>query len=90
MATSDLHVVTNDAGDHFVGLDIDGTFVPVASVGAARIKQLQERAANLSALSEADDADSQKRHDEAASGLPYKVQATTTSKPDKGAKGGEV
>jgi hypothetical protein len=86
---ADLHVVTNDAGDHFVGLDIDGTFVPVASVGAARIKQLQERAANLSALSEADDADSQKRHDEAAAGLPYKVQATTDTTTDTNTEGGE-
>jgi len=85
---ADLHVVTNDAGDHFVGLDIDGTFVPVASVSATRIAQLQERGKELSTLSEADDADSQKRHDEAAASLPYKTQTVNVSTTKPSTKGG--
>lgn len=71
-----LHVIKNANGDYFVGFDADGTFIPVSSVSGARVTQLQERAANLAELAKADDAESVKRHNEAAAGLPYSTTAT--------------
>jgi hypothetical protein len=86
---ADLHVVANEAGDHFVGIDVDGTFVPVASVTASRIAQLQERAADLAELAKADDAASVQRHADAAAALPYTTKSTSTGKPSASGKGGE-
>jgi hypothetical protein len=86
---ADLHVVANEAGDHFVGIDVAGTFVPVASVTASRIAQLQERAADLAELAKADDADSIQRHAEAASALPYTTKTEAKAKANASGKGGE-
>lgn len=85
---SDLHVIQNEAGDYFVGFDADGTFVSIGNVSASRVRQLQERAASLAELAQADDAESVKRHDEAAAGLPYKVPGKGGGRAASESKGG--
>jgi hypothetical protein len=73
---ADVQIVTGENGDVHVGFVDGDTFVPFAHVGANRIAQLKERAASLSELAKADDADSQRRHDEAAAALPYTTKTT--------------
>lgn len=85
----DLSLVTGPSGDVHVGFDADGTFIPFAQVSGARIKQLQDRAADLSELSKSDDPEALKRHDEAAAALPYSTKTKTTKDTAKGSQGGE-
>lgn len=86
---ADLSIVKGENGDVHVGFDADGTFIPIHHVPAGRIRQLQERHADLAARAESDDPEEQKRVAEAVAGLPY----STSSKTGKGnsgtGKGGE-
>lgn len=86
---SDISVTTNEAGDHFVGFEVDGTFIPFASVSANRIAQLQERAANLAELAAEEGEGAKGRHADAANALPYKAGSSKSSAGKTTGKGGE-
>lgn len=79
------NVVTVEHGDGSVsaGFDVDGVFVPVATVSASRIAHLKERSDNLSDLLESDDPEEVKRAEDAVSQLPI------SSKPAKSKGGAE-
>ena len=64
--------VEHENGDQSIGVVVDGTYVPFASVTGARVAGLQERAANLAERAKADPDD--KAVAEAYANLP-------TSKP---------
>lgn len=86
---SDIAITTNEAGDHFVGFEVDGTFVPFATVPASRIAQLQERAAELAELAKEPGEGAASRHADAANGLPYTVTKKTAAASKATGKGGE-
>ena len=44
-----VELAQNGAGDYAIGATIDGVFIPFASSAAARVKQLQDRNADLKA-----------------------------------------
>lgn len=83
-------VTTNAAGDHFAGFEIDGLFVPFASVTANRIEQLRERAGNLATLKDEPGEAAKLRHDEAANALPYTTASTSDDDTSASAKGGSA
>jgi hypothetical protein len=85
---ADVHVITNEAGDYFVGFEADGVFVPIGGASAARVKQVQERAANLAELAKSDDPEAVKRHDVAAQASPYSVKGSGKSSTGSTSKGG--
>lgn len=85
-----LSITQNDAGDYFVGFDVDGTFVSIASVSANRVTQLQERGANLAELAAETDPASVARHAEAANALPYLSGASSAQSKDKASGGDEA
>lgn len=85
---SSFVTVENKAGDVFYGIEVDGTFISLGNVPAFRIKQMQERASNLSELAKSDDAEAVARHDEAAEALPYSTGGSGESK-SKSKEGGE-
>ena len=72
----DVYVTNNEAGDYFVGIEVDGTFIPFATLPATKIGHATERAKNLSELAGSDDPEAVKRHDEAAASLPYSRKTT--------------
>lgn len=74
--------VKHGNGDVSLGLDIEGAFVPFATVSAARIGHLTERAADLAAKLESSDPEEVKRAEEAIAQLPISSSA-------KSEKGGE-
>ena len=57
---ADIKLGTNANGDHAVGVEVEGVFIPVASVPAHRIEQMRERNADLLAKAEAGDEEAQK------------------------------
>lgn len=84
----DVKVHETEGGDYFVGFEVDGVFIPTGHVGAARVTQLKERAADLAELAKADDADSVARHKAAAESLPYSTKAASKSKSKSTSEGG--
>lgn len=86
---SNIAITTNEDGDHFVGFEVDGTFVPFATVPASRIAQLQERAAELAELAKEPGEGAASRHADAANGLPYKVEKKSSAASKPSWKGGE-
>lgn len=75
--------VEHGNGDVSAGVEIDGTFVPFATVTKARIGHLQERASNLSKRLESDDPEDVKRAQDAVDLLPISSKATKTKGGDE-------
>jgi len=75
---SDVVKVEHENGDVSIGLELDGVYIPFASVTGARIAGLQERAANLAERSEANPDD--KAVAEALANLPTSVPKPSRSK----------
>ena len=78
---TDVKITKNADGDVFVGFDADGTFIPFANVGATRIKQLQERHADLAAKLEKGDEPAK----QAVESLPFEVASAKTASTKGGA-----
>jgi len=61
---ADVQVQTNAAGDHAIGVEVDGVFVPVAQVSAVRIAHAVERRRNLEERAEQNDEVARRALDE--------------------------
>jgi hypothetical protein len=76
----DLHLVEHGNGDYSIGAEIEGVYVPFASVDAARVKHLQERAATIEERYDAGDDEEKKRLDEATALLPTSASSKSSAK----------
>lgn len=79
------NVVTVEHGDGSVsaGFDVDGTFVPIATVSAHRIGHLQERAKDLTGKLGSDDPEEVKRAQDAVDQLPISSKTKTKKGGDE-------
>lgn len=80
---ANVQVVEHGSGDVSIGVDVEGVYVPFASVTAARIAHLVERAAGLQARSESGDAEDEKRVREALDNLPVSSKASSAKEGEK-------
>lgn len=60
----DLKVAENAAGDRAVGIEVEGAFVPLASIPASRVQHMVERHADLTEKAKGGDENAQKVLDE--------------------------
>ena len=74
------NVVTVEHGDGSVsaGFDLDGVFVPFATVSAQRIGHLKDRAADLTEKLSSNDPEEVARAEEAVSVLPLSAKKSTS------------
>jgi hypothetical protein len=76
-------------GTRYLGEDVDGVFIPFASVSAARVGHLVERGKDLGEKLQSKDSEEVKRAQEAVDSFPISSSARKNATNDNGDEGGE-
>ena len=76
-------------GTRYLGEDVDGVFVPFASVTSARVGHLVERGKDLGEKLKSNDPEEVKRAQDAVDAFPISSSSRKNPKDDNGDEGGE-
>jgi hypothetical protein len=84
-----LKSVQGPDGTRYIGEDVDGVFVPFASVSAARVGHLVERGKDLAEKLKSNDSEEVKRAQEAVDSFPISSSGRKNANDDDKANGGD-
>jgi hypothetical protein len=84
-----VKTVTGPDGTRYYGEDVEGIFIPFASVSAARVGHLVERGKDLGEKLKSNDADEVRRAQEAVDSLPISSSGRKNANDDDKANGGD-